>query len=321
MIGYVVKAQQLFEWQMRAFGFADNREYVKAGLYSQSILGIRLAPEVGFSLDSTHRIRFGVNFLQEFGAKPFVDKVYPTIYYNYEHSGLSFYLGAFPRQDLLDTYPRSILNDTLNYYRPNIEGLFFRYRNATVSQQIWIDWTSRQTAVDREQFMVGLSGKVKTGIFFFTHYATMLHTANTLNGDYPVRDNASLLMQVGVDLSERWRLDSLTIAAGGLASLDRIRSVYGSRTPKGFIADIHAAYKAWVLHDTFYKGQAHDILFGDRFYTKDTYNRLDLGWRPFRTGNVEGYFMLSLHFTPGEMSNQQVFQLRYNLDGHVRIKR
>jgi len=312
---------QLFEWNVNAFGFADNREYVKADLFSQSILGMRIAPEVGFLLDSMHRIRFGVNFLQEFGAKPFGAKASPTIYYNYEHQGISFYLGAFPRHNLIDDYPKAVLNDTLNYYRPNIEGLFFRYRKGAVSQQVWVDWTSRQTIENREQFMVGLSGKVSAGVFFFSHYATMLHTANTLNGDYPVRDNAVALLQIGADLSEKWLLDSLTIAAGGLVSLDRIRGTYGSRTPKGFIADIHAAYRSWFLHDTFYKGQAHDILFGDRFYTKDTYNRLDLGWQPFRKGNIAGYFMLSLHFSPGEISNQQQLTLRYNLGGNVNLKR
>ncbi|WP_134089412.1 hypothetical protein [Olivibacter sp. XZL3] len=307
------KAQQEFEWQVKAFGFADNREYLAADLYSQSILGMRFAPEVGLRIDSTHRLRFGVNFLQEFGAEPFGEKVNPIVYYNYENKGLSFYLGAFPRFELLGDYPRAVLNDTLMYYRPNIEGLFFRYRKGKFHQQVWVDWTSRQTAEKREQFMVGLSGKATSGLLFFSHYLSMLHTANTTEGDFPVRDNMVALLQVGADLSDRWVLDSLTIAAGALGSLDRIRGEYDTRTPKGFIADLHAAYKSWFVHNTFYKGQAHDVLFGDRFYTKDSYDRLDLGWRPFRKGNVEGFFMFSLHFTPGEVSNQQMIQLRYNI--------
>jgi len=318
-LSYAAKAQQVLEWNVNFHGFADNREYVKAGLFSQSILGMRVAPEVGFSIDSTHRLRFGVNFLQEFGAEPFGARVNPIAYYNYEHEGLSFYLGAFPRFPLVGNYPRALLNDTLLYSRPNIEGLFFRYNKGTVREQIWVDWTSRQTTEKREQFMAGLSGQVNAGAFFVSHYLTMLHTANTLNGDYPVRDNASALVQVGADLSGQWGLDSLTLAVGGLASLDRIRGEYDSRTPKGFIADVHAAYRDWFIHNTFYKGQEHDIQFGDRFYTKDTYNRLDLGWRPFRKGNIEGYFMLSLHFTPGEVSNQQMIQLRYNIGRGVRL--
>jgi len=118
-------------------------------------------------------------------------------------------------------------------------------------------------------------------------------------------------LQLGIDLNQSMGLDSLTVAAGVLASLDRIRGVYGARTPKGFIAEVKAAYKAWFVHDTFYKGQAHHIIFGDRFYTKDTYNRLDLGWKPFNKGHVEGSFVFSLHFTPGQISNQQMIQLRY----------
>lgn len=309
----ISKAQRAFEWQVKAFGFADNREYLNANLHSQSILGMRFAPEVGLRVDSTHRLRFGVNFLQEFGAEPFGEKVNPIVYYNYENRGLSFYMGAFPRFELLGDYPRAVLNDTLMYYRPNIEGLFFRYRKGGFHQQIWVDWTSRQTAEEREQFMVGLSGKATSGLLFFSHYLSMLHTANTTDGDFPVRDNMVALLQLGSDLSDRWALDSLTVAAGVLGSLDRIRGEYDTRTPKGFIADLHAAYKSWFVHNTFYKGQAHDVLFGDRFYTKDSYDRLDLGWRPFRKGNVEGFFMFSLHFTPGQVSNQQMIQLRYNI--------
>jgi len=302
---------QLLEWKVGAFGFADNREYVKAGLYSQSILGIRMAPEVGILLDSTHRLRAGIDFLQEFGAKPFGAKVLPIVYYQYQHAGLSFFIGAFPRVHLKGDYPKALLNDTLLYDRPNMEGLFFQYRSHSFHEQVWVDWTSRQTHEQREQFMVGLSGKIAWNSFFLTHALTMLHTANTLDGDYPVRDNAAGLLQLGIDLNQSMGLDSLTVAAGVLASLDRIRGVYGARTPKGFIAEVKAAYKAWFVHDTFYKGQAHHIIFGDRFYTKDTYNRLDLGWKPFNKGHVEGSFVFSLHFTPGQISNQQMIQLRY----------
>ncbi|QNL51474.1 hypothetical protein H8S90_07835 [Olivibacter sp. SDN3] len=320
LFGYFVKAQQRLEWNLHTFGFADNREYTNAGLYSQSILGIRVAPEIGISVDSIHRVRFGINFLQEFGAQPFGAKVNPTAYYNYENKGVSFYLGAFPRVDLIGDYPRAVLNDTLMYYRPNIEGLFLRYQKEGFHQQLWVDWTSRQTANDREQFMVGLSGKFQKNLFFFSHHLTMLHTASSLNETFPVRDNMTGMLQLGLDLSKRTTLDSLTFSAGMLLSLDRQRGLYESRTPKGAIIDVHAAYRAVFLNNTFYKGQAHDIMFGDRFYTKDTYNRLDLGWKPFRLANLEGSFMLSLHFTPGQISNQQMLLLRYNLGGGIKLK-
>jgi len=313
-------AQQELEWKVSTFGFADNREYASANLYSQSILGIRFAPEIGLRIDSTHRIRAGINFLQEFGAKPFGERLLPILYYNYQKQGLSFYIGTFPRYELLSDYPRAILTDTLMYYRPNIEGLSLKYQHKQFKEQIWVDWTSRETQTDREQFMVGLSGRVGFGLFYFTHYLTMLHTANSLGQKYPLRDNFGGMLQVGVDLSERTALDSLTIGTGILASIDRLRGVY-DRSPKGAIVDIHAAKKSFFLHNTFYKGDAHDIAFGDRFYTKDTYDRLDLGWKPFRWNNLEAYFMFSLHFVPGAMSNQQVIQLRYSLGDSYALKK
>src|SRR5690606_31647443 len=120
--------------------FVDNREYAKSGGYSQSILGARLAPEVYLSLDSIHSLHGGLNVLHEFGSPGTVnDQLLPTIYYNYKQAGHDFYIGMFPRHELIGGYHRAILNDTLAYYRPNIEGMLWRYGNQTFYQQIWID--------------------------------------------------------------------------------------------------------------------------------------------------------------------------------------
>src|SRR5690606_5363606 len=103
------------------------------------------------------------------------------------------YMGLFPRHGLLDTYPRAVLNDTLLYYRPNVEGMLLRYENSKVMQQVWIDWTSRQTAENKEQFLAGISGEVRFRWFFFTHHVMMWHDAGTaVKGENDnVRDNAA----------------------------------------------------------------------------------------------------------------------------------
>lgn len=306
---------QSLEWNVNTFGFADNREYAPAELYSQSILGIRLAPEIGLLADSTHRVRFGGNLLREFGTTGFAGSVDPIIYYNYRHQGASFYIGSFPRLDLLSDYPRAVLNDTLMYYRPNVEGMLFQFKHRIFNEQIWVDWVSRQTLTDREQFMVGLAGDIRSGRFSFSHYLTMFHNAGDMTDNQPVRDNAVLLAKGGINLSDKTFLDSLSFNAGVLVSFDRLRGAYDWRTPKGLIVDVNLVYKSWFLNNTYYKGDEHDIVYGDRFYTKDRYDRLDLGWKPLRKNNLEGFLMLSLHFTPGAMSNQQMLLLRYNLGG------
>src|SRR5690606_16035598 len=110
-------------------------------------------------IDSTHRIVAGANFLQEFGDQKFLKDLSPILYYQYVNSKWNFYVGSFPRQNLLDDYPRALLNDTLNYFRPTVEGILAKYEYKGLRQTLWIDWTGKQTKVDREKFLFGISGK------------------------------------------------------------------------------------------------------------------------------------------------------------------
>jgi hypothetical protein len=77
-----------------------------------------------------------------------------------------------------------MLNDTLRYYRPNVEGLLTRFKNSHFTETVWIDWVSRQTNVDREQFLFGFSGKYQPsldGPFYVSHYFFLLHDAGPGN--------------------------------------------------------------------------------------------------------------------------------------------
>jgi len=54
---------------------------------------------------------------------------------------------------------------------------------------------------------------------------------------------------------------------------------------------------------------------GDPFYRRDAYDRLDIGWLPFRKmfrkGAIEGKLTATFHFSPGSRtSNQQAFIVR-----------
>lgn len=313
---------QEIEGALNLHSFADNREYGKSGRYPQTIFGIRFSPEAGLLLDSTHRIRFGFNALHEFGSTKFTDRIDPVIYYQYIKQNWNFYMGAFPRQNLLTDYPRAILTDTLNYYRPNVEGMLVKYENEHWKQTVWIDWTSRQTATARENFLFGLSGSYKTGVFFVSHYAMMLHNAGpavSIVGDH-IEDNGALAVKAGVDLTGKTGLDSLTINAGGLMSFERVRTVGGWNTPKGLLLEFHAAYHRFGIINSYYNGEGHNIRFGDRFYTSKSYNRTDLTWRPILFKHVEGMLDLSFHFVDGVVDSQQAFGLRYNIYGSKKIR-
>src|SRR5688572_26906339 len=113
---------QEIEGNINLHTFADNWEYMKSNRFSQTIFGARFSPEIGLLLDSVNRIRIGFNAIHEFGSSEFTSKVDPVIYYQYQKENWNFYMGAFPRLDLLDDYPRAILQDTFSYFRPNVEG-------------------------------------------------------------------------------------------------------------------------------------------------------------------------------------------------------
>ncbi|MEC3879712.1 hypothetical protein [Parapedobacter sp. 10938] len=324
LLSFVATRAQDVGWDVRFHGFADNREYAHSGRYSQSILGIRIAPEVYFSIDSSHFLHAGINYLHEFGSHGRkADRISPTVYYNYKHRGHQFYIGMFPREGLLSGYHKAILNDTLQYYRPNIEGLLWRYGRHKFHQQVWIDWTSRQTAIDREQFLAGMSGYVGMGMAYFSHQITLWHNARSKGGagtdPTPIRDNGAAMVKLGADLTPIVFLDSLDISGGGLIAYDRLRGVYDWRTPKGIIAELYAEYRKFFVANRFYAGESLPIVYGDRFYTASRYNRLDLGWTPLQYKGLEGRFTLSLHFTPGALDNQQQFTLRYRV-GRLYVK-
>ncbi|WP_262245574.1 hypothetical protein [Parapedobacter soli] len=318
LLAFTAAHAQDIGWNVDFHGFADNREYAHSDRYSQSILGIRIAPEIYFSLDSSHFLHTGINYLHEFGSRSTSDgNVSPTVYYNYKRQGHDFFIGMFPRSGLLTGYHRAILNDTLQYYRPNVEGLLWRYTRKAFRQQLWIDWTSRQTETEREQFLVGASGRANIGIAHVSHQITLWHNAGSKSAagvdSRPIRDNGVAMVKLGADLTHLSFLDSLDISGGGIVVFDRLRGVYNWHIPKGFIADLYAEYRKFFVANSFYSGESLPIVYGDRFYTSNRYNRLDIGWKPLQYKGLESQFTLSFHFTPGAVDNQQQFTLRYRI--------
>ncbi len=59
------------------------------------------------------------------------------------------------------------------------------------------------------------------------------------------------------------------------------------------------------------------IEYGDAFYEKKFYNRLDLMFTTFKGNRLKGQFILSIHRTPGFTSNQEAFRISYDLGRKV----
>lgn len=314
---------QTLEWQLGFFGFADNREYSASGRNSPTLIGLQLAPEVALAMDSTHKIHFGMNLLHEYGSHFKNNRVSPTVFYTYQKDNISFYIGLFPRQGLVDGYSNALLSDTLQYHKPNLSGMLFRYEKQKVVQQVWIDWYGKQSATQREQFLVGISGNVKLRNLFLGHEGLLWHNALPLNADENthIQDNAGFRAYLGIDLSSQVKLDSFSVSAGGLFSFNRDRGLGHWQKAKGVLIEGHAAYRSFYLHNILYLGEAQYLALGDNFYSEDRYNRLDLGWAPFRNKRLSAKLALSLHFTPGAIDNQQTLHLRYNIGAKHKLVR
>jgi hypothetical protein len=301
------------------FGFFDNREYKAFTERSRTYSGTRVALDLGLNFDSLNHFIVGINGIHEYGAKPYFLRVDPVAYYKFESHKWLFNAGMFPREGLLTQYPRALLNDTLRYYRPNIEGLLTRYQTAHGYETLWIDWVSRQTNTDREQFLFGFAGKYMpslSGPFYISHYFLLLHDAGpavSIPGDH-IRDNGGLQVRLGLDFSHKTVFDSLSVEAGGMASIERTRSVTGLQHPFGFVASAYARYHRFAFFDEFYAGQGHHISYGDSYYEKKMYNRLDIIYSPFVFRRITGQFVLSLHQSAGQFNdNQQAFRIIYDL--------
>ncbi|MGO1243664.1 MAG: hypothetical protein ACTJHT_02250 [Sphingobacterium sp.] len=313
LIGNVATAQRI-GLEIDLFGYADNREFKSTYTEDKTYFGTILTPQLYFAIDNTSRIYGGIQYKQDFGkhAQNGSD-VSPVAYYNYKDKNFDFALGHMPRHDRLRNVPLMVLSDTLLYERPNLEGMYFSYRNENIQQTLYIDWLSKQSNDYRERFIVGLSGKYKFGRFYIADDALLYHNALSSNDSIEehIQDNGIVLLRAGVDLSAMTFLDSLTIDAGFALGFDRVRTEYELRTSSGFLSNIHLGYKRFFIKNTFYLGDPQNLPMGDSFYHRDRYDRLELGWMPLKKGALEGKFTAAFHFDSQQVSNQQSFTLRY----------
>jgi len=327
--GVAAVAQTTIDLNFSGLGFLDNREYKDFVARSRTYSGTRIAADIGFNIDSMNHFVVGANALHEFGAQPFFKMVDPVAYYKFNGKKWLFYIGEFPREGNLSQYPRAFLNDTMRYYRPNVQGMIIQFHSAHFTETGWLDWVSRQTDVSREEFLWGSYGKYRPslyGPFYISHYAVLLHDAGAavLTPDDHISENGGIQGLLGLDLTKSQKLlDSLSVEAGDMLTLGRVRGLDGWQTSNGFVLKIYAAYKQFAILNEFYDGQPAQVLtYGDSFYQKKFYDRLDLMFNAFNAKGLRGQFIFSVHRTPGFTSNQEAFRLTYDLGRTVvaRIK-
>lgn len=326
VVSIVIVNGQVPSWRVGLFTFFDNIEFGGSELkIPQTMSGVRISPVGGLTWDSVHTIHAGIDLLHEFGSKTAIDNFYPLIYYELNRQPFRFIMGAFPKPDELRDYPRLFFQDSVGYYRPDMNGVFWEYRRKKGYVDIWLDWTGRQSETVRETFLAGLSGRYNHGILYARYYGYMFHFAGAKN---PVvseayHDNMLSLASVGIDLSGRTFLTGLEANAGWVGAAERSRADNtGWILMSGFLAEARAEYKFIGIFNTFYTGSrlmyfynTHniDLYWGDPVFRAGTYNRSDLYLRFYNSNTVSVDVTYSLHFLEHTVYHEQLLKVRVNL--------
>lgn len=303
-------------------GYADNREFKNSQTPPKTYFGSILSPQFNFQISEKHQLIAGFHYQNNFGKNnDNNNNVTPIMYYNYSSSRLNFAIGSMPRAEKLKNISRFILADTMYYDRPNLEGMHLEYTAQNYKQHLYIDWLNKQGLNYREQFLVGTRGRWNIQRFFIENEAVMFHNSLSSNDDEDehIQDNMTASIRIGVDLTKVTFLATLRTSAGVIANYDRVRTKY-EHINYGFIHQLELAYKHFFIKNSMYLGDGVYSPHADPFYQSKKYNRLDLGWKPFKKGNIEGVFTASFHFTDQATSNQQSFLLRYNFDQRLFAK-
>jgi len=278
----------------------DNREYYSAYAFPQTIFGARLDAAAVFALDSMHSFSAGFNYLYENGSSVFYNTPTVNLHYSYTGERLEMAFGAFPRDHRIN-FPLVFLNDTLNYYRPSVEGALVAYEGRIGSVMGFADWTGRVSETMRERFMVGLAGKIRAGSFFAEPLFLMAHDARSYAPDdsLPIRDNGALMVAVGYALQQDNPDFSLTVSGGFLTAYNRFRP-QETEWGRGMLTRFNFRYSVFGLKGVYYFGSPVDLVYGDPFYRSGNYGRLDIYADPFRHKNITSKIGWNLHLVPGE---------------------
>ena len=290
---------QIADFYIGFDGIMDNRELTTPYVKSQTIFGARINPGVSFGYDSTHSVKLGINYMYEFGGEILGVDPQLDIYYKFNSEQFRFYIGAFPRKEVMD-YPLMLLTDTLNYYSPNMEGASVAYTWAWGNAHAWIDWRGRISEETREAYMAGFDATVRAGFVYLTALTTGHHLARIRVWDphNTLWDDGSILGILGVDLSEKLVLDELDVSTGWVSTYSHLRGSDVIWT-KGWLTQVDARYRIFGLKGTGYLGEGPHLKYGDWLYRSGNYGRIDLFIHPFNSPRISSKIGFSMHLISG----------------------
>lgn len=299
--------------------YFDNREYDRTpGQRSQTIFGVRLAPEIGVqiadSTESTHKLMAGVSYNQPFGASWGEITVKPTIYYRIETKGFDINLGFVPYRYLKETLPEYILSDTISYYNSNLQGALFQYESKHGFASLMADWRGMYSNETREAFRVIATGQYRYKWLQAGGYAMLNHLANSTQTNC-VYDDIMVNPYIGFDFGGITPLDSLNLRLGYIGGFQRERATETAMFTHAFNAEFFLRWRFLGFKQSLYYGnslyplyekQGATLNMGDSWYQSKLYSRTDLFIYLYNNRFVNCYFSFNLHINEtGQVNCQQ----------------
>ncbi len=326
-----IQAQD-YMWKLGLDYFFDNREYEKSSyIEPQTLNGIWFSPSGGVTWDSSHTIVAGVDLLKIPGMKKAIDKVDLTLFYQYDSPNTIFRAGSFPRRDALSNYSDFFFNDSVKYFIPLMQGLFWQIGKGDNFFNAWMDWTGYATPENRESFFIGFSGKAAKGIFFSDFQSYLFHYAGTNPGNpvYGVSEQMQGMASIGVELESANGLNGL-LSAGVFAGIERDRKADIVHKPVGFISRANLEFWGIGTENTLYTGDPRmrfynqyggDLYWGTPFLQGTSYLQSKFYIRFMETDRIKIRLNGNLHLTEGNLLFQQTLTLSASIDNFTKTSR
>lgn len=318
----VVIFGQKLTWKGGLDFFFDNTEYAGSSYtFDQTMAGVHFTPEIGFAWDKKHAIYAGVDMLKKLGSNLAVDNTTFLAYYQFQDKKSLFRAGSFSKDELLSDYSNFFFQDSVRYYRPSINGLFYKQGTDKKYFKLWLDWTGLQSPSVRESFFLGASGSADFNRHLFSNFQTyVFHYAGTRPStpNQHVCDNILAQASFGYKYSDNnW--NKIVVSGGILAGFERNRQYMDDAyIPVGFAGRADAEYKQWGTENLVYAGQARMKLyseFGNGFYWGNPFLRGNfywqnkIYWNVIKNKYVTGQLSVRSHFSEGKVYFEQLFTL------------
>lgn len=305
----------------------DNREGDNSITDTRTFFFTNLAAEAGVRFSDSDRIAAGLVWNLPIDNEKEGRRLSPTLYYRHHSRRWSASLGMFPRTQLQQELPGFLWSDSLAYFQRNIRGAMLQYHSPEAFFDFYLDWRQMQTESRREAFNIVFHGQWRPGAhrFFIGGHAMMNHFALSKNSPSHehIVDNFLVNPYMGLDLGSATPLDSLSVRAGAVITVERNRAFGNWTAPAGGWLELLGEWRWLGLKNSLYAGGrllpsygmlGADLYQGELFYSTRFYNRTDLYARIIRNRWIELQASLNFNVTPGSFIFYQRLTLRVYLD-------